>query len=301
VDALTGPLIGRPKSATYRTADVVGLDTLAHVIGTMQATLPDDPWHAFYQSPEWLTALIAKGALGQKTKGGIFRKDGKAIVVFDPAKQDYRPSAGEVAPEVLAILKNRNPAEKFAQLRASSHPQAQFLWAIFRDVFHYCALHLAISPTTPATWTSRCAGASAGRRALRDLAGRRLAGDCRRRGGRHRRRRDDEPRRCPPGCSTGARRACAGGLWSATDAALKPVPRCRCMAASSTPSRCSAKPPRSRHHPVGERRGAPVDLPAKDARIGISPSSRRCTPSATRCWTACSRPWPAPSATWTAW
>jgi 3-hydroxyacyl-CoA dehydrogenase len=47
VDALTGPMIGRPKSATYRTADVVGLDTLAHVIGTMQATLPDDPWHAF--------------------------------------------------------------------------------------------------------------------------------------------------------------------------------------------------------------------------------------------------------------
>ncbi|MDD3354080.1 3-hydroxyacyl-CoA dehydrogenase/enoyl-CoA hydratase family protein [Zoogloea sp.] len=143
VDALTGPLIGRPKSATYRTADVVGLDTLAHVIGTLQATLPGDPWHAFYQSPEWLTALIAKGALGQKTRGGIFRKDGKAIVVLDVARQDYRPSAGEVAPEVLAILKNRNPVEKFAQLRASSHPQARFLWAIFRDVFHYCAFHLA--------------------------------------------------------------------------------------------------------------------------------------------------------------
>ncbi|WP_374492334.1 3-hydroxyacyl-CoA dehydrogenase/enoyl-CoA hydratase family protein [Zoogloea sp.] len=143
VDALTGPIIGRPKSATYRTADVVGLDTLAHVIGTMQATLPGDPWHAFYQSPEWLSGLIAKGVLGQKTKGGIFRKDGKAIVVLDVAKQDYRPSAGEVAPEVLAILKNRNPVEKFAQLRASAHPQAQFLWAIFRDVFHYCAFHLA--------------------------------------------------------------------------------------------------------------------------------------------------------------
>jgi 3-hydroxyacyl-CoA dehydrogenase len=44
---------------------------------------------------------------------------------------------------VLAILKNRNPAEKFAQLRASEHPQAQFLWAIFRDIFHYAAFHLA--------------------------------------------------------------------------------------------------------------------------------------------------------------
>ena len=48
VDALTGPRIGRPKSATYRTADVVGLDTLAHVIHTMDTTLPNDPWHAYF-------------------------------------------------------------------------------------------------------------------------------------------------------------------------------------------------------------------------------------------------------------
>lgn len=143
VDALTGPSIGRPKSATYRTADVVGLDTLAHVIGTMKATLPDDPWHAYFNAPVWLTALIEKGALGQKTKAGIYTKQGKQIVVLDLEQQDYRPSAAEVAPEVATILKNRNPAEKFAQLRASEHPQAKFLWAIFRDVFHYSAVHLA--------------------------------------------------------------------------------------------------------------------------------------------------------------
>ncbi len=143
VDALTGPSIGRPKSATYRTADVVGLDTLAHVIGTMEATLPDDPWHAFFKAPAWLSVLIEQGALGQKTRAGIYRKQGKQITVLDLEQQDYRPSAAEVAPEVAAILKNRNPAEKFAQLRASTHPQAQFLWAIFRDVFHYSAVHLA--------------------------------------------------------------------------------------------------------------------------------------------------------------
>ena len=143
VDALTGPNIGRPRSATYRTADVVGLDTLVHVLGTMQATLPDDPWHAFFKTPAWLKALVDKGALGQKTRGGIYRKQGKQIMVLDLAQQDYRASGAEVAPEVAAILKNRNPAEKFAQLRASEHPQASFLWAIFRDVFHYCAYHLA--------------------------------------------------------------------------------------------------------------------------------------------------------------
>ena len=143
VDALTGPLIGRPKSATYRTADVVGLDTLAHVIKTMQDALPNDPWHRFYALPDWLSALIAQGALGQKTRCGIFRKDGKIIRVLDPKAKDYRDSSGEIAPEVLAILKNRNSAEKFAQLRACEHPQAQFMWAIFRDVFHYVAYHLS--------------------------------------------------------------------------------------------------------------------------------------------------------------
>jgi 3-hydroxyacyl-CoA dehydrogenase len=142
VDSLTGPIIGRPKSATYRTADVVGLDTMAHVIKTMQDTLPNDPWHGFYAAPAWLAALIGKGALGQKTRCGIFKKEGKAIKVLDLAAQDYRDSAGDIAPEVLAILKNKNPAEKFAQLRASEHPQAQFLWAIFRDIFHYVAFHL---------------------------------------------------------------------------------------------------------------------------------------------------------------
>ena len=143
VDSLTGPVIGRPKSATYRTADVVGLDTLAHVVKTMQDSLPDDPWHGHFGVPAWLASLIAKGALGQKTRCGIFRKDGRAIKVFDLAAADYRDTAGEIDPGVLAILRNRNPAERFAQLRASEQPQAQFLWAIFRDVFHYVAYHLA--------------------------------------------------------------------------------------------------------------------------------------------------------------
>ncbi len=142
VDALTGPRIGRPKSATYRTADVVGLDTLAHVVNTMQSTLPNDPWHAYFTNPVWLQGLIAKGALGQKTRGGIYRKQGKDIQVLDLAAQDYRTSGGAIADEIAAILKIKNPAEKFAALRSSAHPQGQFLWAIFRDIFHYAAVQL---------------------------------------------------------------------------------------------------------------------------------------------------------------
>lgn len=142
VDALTGPAVGRPKSATYRTADVVGLDTMAHVIKTMADTLPDDPWHKYFKAPAVLEALIAKGALGQKTGAGFYRKAGKDIVVLDPAKQDYVPSAPKVPDEVAAILAIKDPSEKFAKLRASNDPQAQFLWSAFRDLFHYSAYHL---------------------------------------------------------------------------------------------------------------------------------------------------------------
>jgi 3-hydroxyacyl-CoA dehydrogenase len=143
VDALTGPAIGRPKSATYRTADVVGLDTMAHVIQTMADTLPDDPWHQYFAVPELLKALIAQGALGQKTGAGFYRKPGKDIEVLDVASKAYRISGGEVAADVGEMLKIRNPVEKFGALRASALPQAQFLWALFRDLFHYSAYHLA--------------------------------------------------------------------------------------------------------------------------------------------------------------
>ena len=121
---------------------MVGLDTMGHVIKTMDDTLPKDPWHDYYKPPAVLKALIDKGALGQKTGAGFFRKVGKDILVLDPAKQDYVPQTGKVSDEVAAILKIKSPAEQFAKLRASSDPQAQFLWAIHRDLFHYAAYWL---------------------------------------------------------------------------------------------------------------------------------------------------------------
>ena len=142
VDALTGPSIGRPKSATFRTADVVGLDTFAHVVKTMADTLPDDPWHRYYAIPAWLKTLIEQGALGQKTRRGVYQKVGRDIQVLDVASGSYRLSAGNADEQVVEILKHKNLAERFAQLHASTHPQAQFLWSIFRDSFHYCAVHL---------------------------------------------------------------------------------------------------------------------------------------------------------------
>lgn len=143
VDALTGAIIGRPKSATFRTADVVGLDILAHVIDTMRDMLPDDPWHGYFAVPGWLQALIDRGALGQKTKQGIYRKDGRDIRVLERATGNYVPSSDAIDENIKALLKRGDFASKLGELRANRHPQAQFLWAIFRDLFQYCAFHLA--------------------------------------------------------------------------------------------------------------------------------------------------------------
>lgn len=142
VDALTGPAIGRPKSATFRTADVVGLDTLQHVVTGSAKLLEADPWQAYIRLPDWLDGLVAQGALGQKTRRGVYRKEGKAIQVFDPERGDYRPARQQADEALQAILAERDPAKKLAALHDSDHPQAQFLWAIQRDVFHYAAYWL---------------------------------------------------------------------------------------------------------------------------------------------------------------
>jgi 3-hydroxyacyl-CoA dehydrogenase len=142
VDDLTGPRLGRPKSATFRTADVVGLDTLAHVIKTMEETLTRDPWHALFRSPAWLTSLIGSGALGAKTRGGVYRKKGPELTVLDPASGRHVEAGAQADPGVIEILKLENPAQRLERLRASGHPQAQFLWACLRDTFHYSAYHL---------------------------------------------------------------------------------------------------------------------------------------------------------------
>ncbi|MBC7453466.1 MAG: 3-hydroxyacyl-CoA dehydrogenase/enoyl-CoA hydratase family protein [Massilia sp.] len=142
VDDLTGARLGRAKSGTFRTADVVGLDTMGHVIKTMQDTLPGDPFFALYKTPDVLARLVAAGALGQKAGAGFYKKVGKDILRLDFASGDYVAGGGKADDIVGRILKEKDPVKKFKALRASSNPQAQFLWAIFRDAFHYVAVHL---------------------------------------------------------------------------------------------------------------------------------------------------------------
>ncbi|HXD05258.1 MAG TPA: 3-hydroxyacyl-CoA dehydrogenase/enoyl-CoA hydratase family protein, partial [Burkholderiaceae bacterium] len=141
VDDLTGKKLGRASSGTFRTADVVGLDTMAHVIKTLQDNLADDPFFPSYATPKVLAALIDKGALGQKSGAGFYKKVGKDILRLDPAKGDY-VSGGAKADELVGRILKKPAGERLKLLRESSNPQAQFLWAILRDSFHYVAVHL---------------------------------------------------------------------------------------------------------------------------------------------------------------
>ena len=145
VDDLTGKKMGRASSGTFRTADVVGLDTMSHVIQTLQDNLADDPFFASYATPPVLSALIAAGALGQKTGAGFYKKVGKDILRLAPdandGKGDYVAGGGKAEAIVDRMLK-KPAAERLKLLRDSSNPQAQFVWAILRDAFHYAAVHL---------------------------------------------------------------------------------------------------------------------------------------------------------------
>ena len=146
VDDLTGKKLGRASSGTFRTADVVGLDTMAHVIKTLQDNLgPDqtnDPFYASYATPAVLTTMIDAKSFGQKSGAGFYKKVGKDILRWDVASGNYVAGGGK-ADEIVARILKKAPAERLKLLHDSKNPQAQFLWAILRDSFHYAAVHLA--------------------------------------------------------------------------------------------------------------------------------------------------------------
>jgi 3-hydroxyacyl-CoA dehydrogenase len=111
-------------------------------VKTMQDNLQGDPFYATYKTPAVLAKLIEQGALGQKTGAGFYKKAGKDIQRLDPASGQYVASGAKAEPIVERMLK-KPAAERLKLLRESTNSQAQFVWAILRDSFHYCAVHLA--------------------------------------------------------------------------------------------------------------------------------------------------------------
>ncbi|CAB5710144.1 Probable 3-hydroxyacyl-CoA dehydrogenase [Delftia tsuruhatensis] len=143
VDDLTGKKLGRASSGTFRTADVVGLDTMAHVIRTLQDNLSaeTDPFYASFGTPPVLAKLIELGNLGQKAKKGFYKKVGRDILQFELDSEDYVPAGGK-ADEVYGRMLKKPAAERLKLLRNAEGAQGRFLWAILRNSFHYAAIHL---------------------------------------------------------------------------------------------------------------------------------------------------------------
>ena len=144
VDDLTGKKLGRASSGTFRTADVVGLDTMAHVIKTLQdnLSLETDPFYESFGTPAVLKKLLELGNLGQKSKAGFYKKVGRDVLRFDLEAEEYVPG-GQKADEVYGRMLKRPAAERLKLLRNAEGAQGQFLWAILRNSFHYAAVHLS--------------------------------------------------------------------------------------------------------------------------------------------------------------
>ena len=146
VDDLTGKKLGRASSGTFRTADVVGLDTMAHVIKTLQDNLgtgkTPDPFESIYGTPPVLAKLLESKSLGQKTGAGFYKKVGRDILRLDPESMEYVPG-GAKANDVVGRMLRKPAGERLELLRSAEGAEARFLWAILRDQFHYAAVHLA--------------------------------------------------------------------------------------------------------------------------------------------------------------
>ena len=151
VDDLTGKKLGRASSGTFRTADVVGLDTMAHVIKTLQDNLGDesskaegktpDPFVGMYGTPPVLAKLLESKSLGQKTGAGFYKKVGRDIMRLDPESMEY-VAGGAKSNDVVGRMLKKPAGERLALLRNAEGAEARFLWAILRDQFHYAAVHL---------------------------------------------------------------------------------------------------------------------------------------------------------------
>ena len=145
VDDLTGKKLGRASSGTFRTADVVGLDTMAHVIRTLQDNTGDgknaDPFAALYATPPVLARLLEAKNLGQKTGAGFYKKQGRDILRLDPQTMDYVPG-GAKSNDVVGRMLKKPAGERLKLLREAEGAEPRFLWAILRDQLHYAAVHL---------------------------------------------------------------------------------------------------------------------------------------------------------------
>jgi 3-hydroxyacyl-CoA dehydrogenase len=139
VDALTGPAIGRARSATFRTADLAGVDVCYKVSCNLYDLVPNDPERATFQLPPFVKAMYEKGWLGDKTGGGFYRKEGKDIRALDWKTLEYRERH---KPRIAALEAAQNIQDlptRLKQLVAGKDKTGQFLWRVLGGTALYAA------------------------------------------------------------------------------------------------------------------------------------------------------------------
>ncbi|MEJ7618167.1 MAG: 3-hydroxyacyl-CoA dehydrogenase family protein, partial [Pyrinomonadaceae bacterium] len=142
VDKLTGPAVGRPKTATFRTFDLVGLDILMHVAQNLYEAVPDDEQREVYVAPEFLKRMIGQGWLGNKTGGGFYRKQGgekKEIWTLDVASLEYRPPEKIKLPALDAAKNIEGTPERIKTLIWGKDRVGAFLWKTLSRTLVYAA------------------------------------------------------------------------------------------------------------------------------------------------------------------
>jgi 3-hydroxyacyl-CoA dehydrogenase len=141
VDAITGIPMAHPKSATFRTADVVGLDTVGHVAANCYQTLTADEDRERFATPAYITKMIEQGRLGDKTKGGFYKKQGDGLLTLDPKTGEYRPRGGdpEIAKAMKGIGRLEDPRARVKQLAATPGPAGDFAWTVLSRSLAYAA------------------------------------------------------------------------------------------------------------------------------------------------------------------
>jgi len=144
VDKITGPAVGRPKTATFRTFDLVGLDVFAHVVRNLHENLPDDPEREMFVMPDFVTKMIEKGWLGNKTKAGFYQRkksdgDKREIWTLNSATLDYRPSQKVKLPSLEMAKNVEDTRERLKTLAWSKDRVGAFLWKTLSRTLCYAA------------------------------------------------------------------------------------------------------------------------------------------------------------------
>ncbi|MDR2159489.1 MAG: 3-hydroxyacyl-CoA dehydrogenase/enoyl-CoA hydratase family protein [Treponema sp.] len=146
-DSLTGDLIGRPRSATFRTVDMVGIDVLSHVNDNLAELLEDPAEKAIFALPAVIRDMLKAGRLGDKTGGGFYKRsedaEGKRQkLVWDYKKGEYVPVKKERSAFLEKVKENKRLGERLRALVYSEEPEGRFVWEITRDILIYAALKM---------------------------------------------------------------------------------------------------------------------------------------------------------------